>query len=135
MYAVSPDGQELAYTSNIDEVGATSTNNEIFLVPMGGGAPKKISTSPGSDSTPRYSPDGKSIAWLSQARGGYEAIGLTLVVFDRGVREDSDRDAGRWIAGSEVSSGRTIRKSVYLHRGRSWGVADLPVPGRRQATD
>src|SRR5204862_3002369 len=34
MYAISPDGQELAYTSNIDEVEATSTNNEIFVVPM-----------------------------------------------------------------------------------------------------
>ncbi|HEY6070535.1 MAG TPA: hypothetical protein VIU85_04100, partial [Chthoniobacterales bacterium] len=28
MYAISPDSQELAYTSNIDEVEATSTNNE-----------------------------------------------------------------------------------------------------------
>ena len=37
MYAISPDGQELAYTSNIDEVEATSTNNEIFIVPMTGG--------------------------------------------------------------------------------------------------
>ena len=58
MYAISPDGQELAYTSNIDEVEATSTNNEIFIVPIAGGNrqsgsdPKKISTSPGSDSTP-----------------------------------------------------------------------------------
>ena len=34
MYAISPDGQELAYTSNIDEVEATSTNNEIFVVPL-----------------------------------------------------------------------------------------------------
>src|SRR5213075_2813645 len=34
MYAISPDGQELAYTSNIDEVEATSTNSEIFIVPM-----------------------------------------------------------------------------------------------------
>src|SRR5947207_12125195 len=54
MYAISPDGQEVAYTSNIDEVEATSTNNEIFIVPMAGGTPKKISTSPGSDSTPLY---------------------------------------------------------------------------------
>ena len=37
MYAISPDGQEVAYTSNIDEVEATSTNNEIFVVPMSGG--------------------------------------------------------------------------------------------------
>src|SRR4029453_13215396 len=82
MYAISPDGQELAYTSNIDEVEATSTNNEIFVVPItvasavpsGQGRqsgsdpdalrtahataqPKKISTSPGADTTPLYSPD------------------------------------------------------------------------------
>ena len=80
MYSVSPDGQELAYTSNIDEVEATSTNNEIFIVPMAGGTPKKISTSPGSDSTPLYSPDGKYIAWRSMARAGFEADKARLIV-------------------------------------------------------
>src|SRR5206468_8464184 len=74
MYAISPNGQEVAYTSNIDEVEATSTNNEIFIVPMAGPATagKKISTSPGADTTPLYSPDGKYIAWRSQARAGFE---------------------------------------------------------------
>src|SRR5438105_1284364 len=50
MYAISPDGQELAYTSNIDEIEATSTNNEIFIVPMAGPATAgtKTSTSPGA---------------------------------------------------------------------------------------
>ncbi len=85
MYAISPDGQELAYTSNIDEVEATSTNNEIFIVPMAGpaAAGKKISTSPGADSTPLYSPDGKYIAWRSQARAGFEADKWRLLVQDR----------------------------------------------------
>ena len=83
MYAVSPDGQELAYTSNIDEVEATSTNNEIFIVPIAGGAAKKISTSPGSDTTPLYSPDGKYIAWKSMARAGYEADKERLIWFER----------------------------------------------------
>src|SRR3954471_1981719 len=32
MYAWSPDGKEVAYTSNIDEVEATSTNNEVFVI-------------------------------------------------------------------------------------------------------
>ncbi len=68
-----PTGRKLAYTSNIDEVEATSTNNEIFLVPMTGGTPKKISTSPGNDNTPLYSPDGKHLAWRSMARAGFEA--------------------------------------------------------------
>ena len=40
-YAISPDGQEVAFTSNIDEVGATSTNNDIFIVPITGGEPKE----------------------------------------------------------------------------------------------
>ncbi len=82
-YAISPDGRELAYTSNVDEVEAASTNNEIFLVPLTGGAPKRISTSPGSDSTPRYSPDGKYLAWRSQARAGFESDKQRLMIYDR----------------------------------------------------
>jgi dipeptidyl aminopeptidase/acylaminoacyl peptidase len=83
MYAVSPDGQELAYTSNIDQVEATSTNNEIFIVPMAGGTPKKISTSPGNDNTPVYSPDGNHIAWRSMARAGFEADKESLILYQR----------------------------------------------------
>src|SRR5262245_5245181 len=83
MYAISPDGQEVAYTSNIDEVEAISTNNEIFTVPIAGGIAKKISTSPGSDTTPLYSPDGKYLAWRSQARAGFEADKWRLLVQDR----------------------------------------------------
>jgi len=87
MYAISPDGQDVAYTSNIDEVEATSTNNEIFVVPMAGGAAKKISTSPGADTTPLYSPDGKYLAWRSQARAGFESDRWRLLVQDRQTRK------------------------------------------------
>src|SRR5213079_2506685 len=108
MYAISPDGQEVAYTSNIDEVEATSTNNEIFVVPIAvesavpsgkspdalrtahATAPKKISNSPGADTTPLYSPDGKYLAWRSQARAGFEADKWRLSVQNRqsGKTED-----------------------------------------------
>jgi dipeptidyl aminopeptidase/acylaminoacyl peptidase len=109
MYAVSPDGQELAYTSNIDEVEATSTNNEIFTVPMAGGTAKKISTSPGSDNTPLYSRDGKYIAWRSMARAGFEADKERLFLQDRqsgqtrDLTEKFDRSVGSfawWGSGS-----------------------------------
>jgi dipeptidyl aminopeptidase/acylaminoacyl peptidase len=83
MYAISPDSQEVAYTSNIDEVEATSTNNEIFVVSIAGGTPRKISRSPGADTTPLYSPDGKYLAWRSQARAGFEADKWRLLVQDR----------------------------------------------------
>ena len=45
--------------------------------------PKKISTSPGADTTPLYSPDGKYLAWRSQARAGFEADKWRLLVQDR----------------------------------------------------
>jgi dipeptidyl aminopeptidase/acylaminoacyl peptidase len=83
MYAFSPDGREVAFTSNLDEVDALSTNNDIFVVPATGGAPRKISTSPGSDSSPLYSPDGKWIAWRMQKRAGYESDQFRLVIYDR----------------------------------------------------
>ena len=50
-------------------------------------AAKKISTSPGSDATPIYSPDGNHIAWRSMARGGYEADKSSLVVYQRKLGE------------------------------------------------
>jgi dipeptidyl aminopeptidase/acylaminoacyl peptidase len=90
MYAIAPDGQEVAYTSNIDEVEATSTNNEIFIVSITGGAPKKISTSPGSDTTPLYSPNGKYLAWRSQPRAGFEADKWRLLVQDRQSGKSDD---------------------------------------------
>jgi dipeptidyl aminopeptidase/acylaminoacyl peptidase len=83
MYAISPDSQEVAYTSNTDEVEAISTNNDIFVVPIGGGKARRLSTSPGSDSTPLYSPDGHYLAWRMQKRGGYESDCFNLIVFDR----------------------------------------------------
>ncbi len=103
MYAISPDGQEVAYTSNIDEVEATSTNNEIFVVPISGGTPKKISTSPGADTTPLYSPDGKYLAWRSQARAGFEADKWRMLVQDRqsgktrDLTEKFDRSTGSFV--------------------------------------
>ena len=116
MYAISPDGQELAYTSNIESeagpafVEATSTNNEIFIVPINGGTPKKISTSPGTDSTPLYSRNGNEIAWRSQQRGGFEADKWRLIVQDRqlgltrNLTENFDRSVGTftWLDSNSI---------------------------------
>ncbi|HWC15529.1 MAG TPA: hypothetical protein VG498_00855, partial [Terriglobales bacterium] len=99
LYAISPDGQEVSFTSNIDEVEATSTNNDVFVVPITGGTPKKISSSPGSDSTPLYSPDGRYIAYRSQARGGYESDRFRLLIYDRksGAITDLTKGFDRWV--------------------------------------
>ena len=131
MYAISPDGQEVAYTSNVDEVEAISTNNEIFTVPISGPATagKKISTSPGADTTPLYSPDGKYLAWRSQARAGFEADKWRLLVQDRqsgkmrDATEKFDRSVGSyvWDPSSELlffsyeTSGQAVFGQVVLN--------------------
>jgi Tol biopolymer transport system component len=83
-YAFSPDGQEICYTSNHDKVEATSTNNDLWIVPVNGGAAKNITAdNPASDSTPLYSPDGKYIAYRAQQRPGYESDRFRLMLYDR----------------------------------------------------
>ena len=60
-YAFSPDGREICYTSNHDPVEATSTNNDLWIVPVNGGPAKNITAdNTASDSTPLYSPDGST---------------------------------------------------------------------------
>ena len=81
-YAISPDSSELCFTMNSDPVLATSTNTDLFIVPMIGGESKQITTNPGADSGPQYAPDGKSIAYRSQARAGYESDRWKLMILD-----------------------------------------------------
>ncbi len=94
-----PTGRKIAYTSNIDEVQATSTNSDIFIVPTAGGTPKKITTNLGSDGTPMYSPDGKYIAYRSQLRGGYESDRFRLMLYERATGKITDvvPNFDRWV--------------------------------------
>ena len=66
----SPDGKEICYTAVPDKVEALSTNGELFVVPVSGGEAKKITTNPGFDGNPVYSPDGNYIAYHAQLTAG-----------------------------------------------------------------
>ena len=87
-------GSEIAFEEKKVDDPALSTNVDIFTLRLFddlGNAntqaqPVKISTSPGGDFTPRYSPDGKWIAWRMQKRAGYESDRFRLVVYDRGTK-------------------------------------------------
>ncbi len=60
-FDISPDSKELAFTENLDPESATSTNADIFTLDLTNptAKPVKISTSPGGDFSPAYSPDGE----------------------------------------------------------------------------
>jgi dipeptidyl aminopeptidase/acylaminoacyl peptidase len=99
-YAVAPDGQEVCYVMNAEPDLATSTNSDLYVVPIAGGEAQKITANPAADNGPVYSPDGKHIAYRAQLRAGYESDRWRLVLTERaGVRnttltEGLDRSVG-----------------------------------------
>jgi dipeptidyl aminopeptidase/acylaminoacyl peptidase len=83
-YAFSPDSKELVFVSNHDKVEATSTNADVWIVPVRGGAAKNITAANhGYDGSPQYSPDGRYIAYRSQTTPGYESDRFRLMLYDR----------------------------------------------------
>ena len=84
--AFSPDGKEIAFVSNREgnDKEAWSTNMDVWVVPVAGGAAEKITVSNGAaDITPLWSPDGKTLAIRSQRRAGFEADRWYVDLYDR----------------------------------------------------
>lgn len=83
-YAFSPDSKEIAFAANSDKDEARSTNGDIFVVPVAGGEPRRITAdNPANDLSPVYSPDGRYIAHRSQSKPGFESDRWRLVLYER----------------------------------------------------
>ncbi|MBQ9645061.1 MAG: PD40 domain-containing protein, partial [Prevotella sp.] len=108
----SADGELIAYTcrKKIGKAYSISTDSDIYLYTMGTGettnlckpadyvAPEvnatktlkyqsvnseeNLKNNPGYDQNPKFSPDGKYVAWTSMARDGYEADRLRLCCYN-----------------------------------------------------
>lgn len=100
-YAIAPDGQEVCYVMNADPVPAASTNSDLYVVPIDGGEALRVTSNPGADTGPLYSPDGKYLAFLSQARAGYESDRWRLQVLERATGRLSNLTdhIDRWVTG------------------------------------
>jgi dipeptidyl aminopeptidase/acylaminoacyl peptidase len=119
--AYSPDSKELAFTENIDPVRAISTNADIFTLDLTNptAKPVKVSTSAGGDFNPAYSPDGKYLAWRSQARAGYEGDKYRLMLYDRAARTTRDLlpKFDNWV--DEFAWGKSSKQMAFVSGFRS----------------
>lgn len=61
---ISPDGSLVAYVHERLDQEQDKALSEIWVVPSGGGAPRKLTSGP-RDRMPRWSPDGAQIAFVS----------------------------------------------------------------------
>lgn len=85
-FAFSPDGTEIVFSAPPMPVReqAWRTNHDVWSVNLATGERKNLTAqNPGADGLPRFSPDGKTLAYRAQARAGFEADKWDLWLVDR----------------------------------------------------
>jgi dipeptidyl aminopeptidase/acylaminoacyl peptidase len=129
-YDISPDGQEVCYSMNADAVPAASTNTDVYAVSIAGGQPRKITNTPGADTNPRYSPDGKYIAWRAQFRAGYESDRFRLLALERSTGNvvNLTDNLDRWVNSFTWAPDSTGLFFTVSDRGRQ-AIQLIPVAG------
>jgi len=119
-YDFSPDGKALVYVSNHEAHPESSTNADLWLVPIAGETGESTATNltadnPGWDGAPLFSPDGRRIAYRSQARDGYESDLFRIAVYDldtKTTRYITDRKVfDNWV--TEIAWSKDGRSIVF----------------------
>src|SRR6185503_3518149 len=76
--AVSPDGRLIAFVSNRTADRDENRNSDIWVIPADSGALVQVSREAGSADQPRWSPDGRTLAYLEQTTpnnyGGHSSL-------------------------------------------------------------
>ena len=119
-FAWSPDGNKLVYCAK-KESGMTyafSTNSNLYLYDVVQGLTVENLTegNPGYDTDPKFSPDGKQLAWLSMATAKYESDKKRLMVMDfsSGEKRDLTANWDYWPEGMEWGAdGKEIFFNAY----------------------
>ncbi len=125
--AFSPDSKYVVFSArNVGHREAWSTNFDLYQVPLDGSASPRCLTvdNPAWDTSPSFSPDGETMAYLAMKRPGFEADRYRIVLMDTGtgrkkvLAEGWDRSPGTltWSADSKTlytSAGNRGQRSIF----------------------
>ena len=110
---VSPDGQRIAF----------SLLGDIYTMPIGGGAPTRIAEGLAWDVQPRFSPDGRRIAFVSDRGGGDN---VWLMNADGGTKVALTKEDFRLLNQPSWSpDGQYIVAKKHFTTGRSLGTGEV----------
>lgn len=88
-YYFSPDEKEIVFSSKRVNDPESSTNSDLFVVNLDGTGLKNITIeNKAHDNHPKYSPDGKYIAYAMQKVPGYESDRFRLAIYDKVTGEN-----------------------------------------------
>ena len=103
---ISPDGRWIAYTVTTQDLEADESSSRIWMVPAAGGDPIPLSAEGESSSSPRWSPDGKYLGFLSSRNEGKTQL---WTLFREGGEAVQRTDTAQKVAAFEWSpDGKTI---------------------------
>ncbi|TMF65689.1 MAG: hypothetical protein E6I17_12525 [Chloroflexi bacterium] len=95
--AVAPDGSSVVYVRRTVEDGKYA--RRLWRVSFSGGAPDQLTSALAGDGRPRYSPDGKSLVFISDRSGKPQAMAHGRRGLSRRVHLDlGDANFGRQAA-------------------------------------
>ena len=115
-YAFSPDGRELAFCAPPEKLReqAWTTNHDVWSVNLQTGARQNLTAAnPAADGLPRYSPDGKTLAYRAQARAGFEADKWDLWLLDRASGQRRNL-TGSWPESVNAFTWAPDGKSIFI---------------------
>lgn len=148
--AWSPDGRLIAFASNRDSVDG-SYNSDLFVVSASdttkGSTTRRLTTEPGQDESPAFSPDGKWIAYTRQPSGEpvaliYDPTHLAVIPADGGTPQALTAGLERPVYGPRFApDGRSVFVMMedsgeqHLIRIPLEGGAPVPVVAGARSVD
>jgi dipeptidyl aminopeptidase/acylaminoacyl peptidase len=75
---ISPDGKTIAFVITTFDKNQNSSNSNLYLVSVNGGVIRQLTTAKRGNFNPRWSPDGKTIAFISNRDGNSQIYTIPM---------------------------------------------------------